>query len=93
MALRVRIGGCWWRVETDVPPATMRRLNEGEPCLGFINRELRTIWVRRGQSRRDLIDTVAHEVTHAVAWELEEARVAEVGRAVGSVLGRLLEEG
>lgn len=61
--------------------------SDGDRCFGLCDFEHRTIYVDQEQSECEMMDTIIHEVTHAVTRNaLSEPYTHEVGRASTAVL-------
>lgn len=89
--MKVKLGGQWWSIRL-IPPAEMRE-RWGENNWGYCHPDTRTIYLRRGQSRRNLIDTAIHEACHAADERLLHERVDRIAAAGAAVVEALIRGG
>jgi hypothetical protein len=80
---KLTINGKPWTVRTFegyVPPG------EKEPMYGLCDYTERVIWIRRQQRDAELLDTLVHEVLHAVLPHLSERDVTTSARTIAAAL-------
>jgi hypothetical protein len=84
--VKLKINKKTWKIKivksTDLPPSTLGECDHP----GYAKPE---IWVKRNQKPLDLMDTVIHEVLHAVRPELSEEAVLDTATVIAKALWKL----
>lgn len=68
-----------------VRPWTMKNVNKLD-VMGECDYDTQTIRIRRGQSEHERLDTVTHELVHAVFPDMEESIVSLLSRTISDTL-------
>jgi len=76
--VRVRILNQVWDIKdaADIKP------------FGLCDHETRKIWIRERQSESERLDTLIHEVLHALAPDADEQSVTRMAKTVSNILWR-----
>lgn len=84
--ITIRINNKNWKIKivksTDMSPFTLGECDDPKYAKP-------QIWVKRSQKPLDLMDTVIHEVLHAVRPELSEEAVLDTATTIAKALWKL----